>query len=351
MVARQFGIDPGPIIGEADLTFTWVDRLGGSRLRLIGRGEAAWDDEHYYLLSGPEPGAARMELPFDRLGPGCELRIEAPMVRPPLLVHLVNVMLLARGTLVLHASAAQLNGRGVVAPGWSKGGKTEALLAMLDRGAGLISDEWTYVDPATRRMTGSPGPVRLEDWHLDQVPSLRALVGRGPQRRVRVARRVQALYGRVGGRVRHLPFGRYVDRAAKLLDDERHVDLAAASLPAGPDAPVAIDAIAWMVASSEPGIVVVPGVAAELAERMTFSHQHHREALVAAYLQFRFAFPDRRSELMDTLEARELDLLSRALAPDIPVIEVRHGPRPSIRDLGREMSRLETEQPMRRPSS
>lgn len=340
VVARQFGATPGPATGDADLTFAWVDRVGGRGLRLIGRGEAAWDDDGFYLLSGPEPRAGRMELPFDRLGPGCELRIETSMTRPPLLVHLVNVILLARGTCVLHASAASIDGRGMAAPGWSKGGKTEALLAMLDRGAGLIADEWTYIDPATRRMTGSPGPIRLEDWHLDELPSLGALVTPGARRRVRMARAAQALYGRTRGQIRRVPGGRYVDRAARLLDDERHADVPAAGLGTRPDEPVTLDRVAWMVASSEPGISIVPAAAAEIAARMVFSHQHHREALVAAYLQFRFAFPDRPSELLDTLEARERDLLSQVLTSEIPAIEVNHGARPSIRDLGRELVRF-----------
>ena len=53
-----------------------------------------------------------------------------------------------------------------------EGGKTEALLAFVARGAQYLGDEWIYVD-GPNRMCGIPQPIRLWDWHLGQFPQFR----------------------------------------------------------------------------------------------------------------------------------------------------------------------------------
>ena len=76
----------------------------------------------------------------------------------PLLVPIVNLTALANGALPLHASAFVHRGTGVVATGWSKGGKTEALLAFSANGARYVGDEWVYVAADGSRVSGIPSP-------------------------------------------------------------------------------------------------------------------------------------------------------------------------------------------------
>ena len=75
-------------------------------------------------------------------------------------------------------------GVGVVTTGWSKGGKTEAVLAFVARGARFVGDEWVYVEHDGATVHGIPEPLRLWDWHLRQLPDLRARIGRGERARL-----------------------------------------------------------------------------------------------------------------------------------------------------------------------
>lgn len=63
----------------------------------------------------------------------------------PLLIALVNATALSKGVLPLHASAVTFEGTGPLVAGWSKGGKTEALLSFMRRGALYVGDEWVYL--------------------------------------------------------------------------------------------------------------------------------------------------------------------------------------------------------------
>ena len=76
-------------------------------------------------------------FPGADVGGPCELRCEHGVGRVPHLVALVNLAVLARGGVALHASAFARDGSATVATGWSKGGKTEALLAACDAGRHL----------------------------------------------------------------------------------------------------------------------------------------------------------------------------------------------------------------------
>ena len=69
-----------------------------------------------------------MQLPLERAGDRCEIVCERGLSAVPHLVAIVNLTALAHGVLPLHASAFSWNGTGILATGWAKGGKTEALL-------------------------------------------------------------------------------------------------------------------------------------------------------------------------------------------------------------------------------
>jgi hypothetical protein len=55
-----------------------------------------------------------------------------------LLISILNLTMLAKGFLPMHASAFTYKNTGVVATGWAKGGKTETLFAFMANGAASI---------------------------------------------------------------------------------------------------------------------------------------------------------------------------------------------------------------------
>ena len=339
-VARQFGSEPAPTSGVPDLVVRYADRVGGARLRLIGLHDAAWDDAGFYVLARHGRRDARARIPFEALEPGCEVVVERGYPGVPLLVQLVNALMLARDVLPLHAASVELGSRGVAAAGWSKGGKTEAMLGLLRRGAAMVADEWTYVDPDTRAIRGAPGLVRLQDWHLEQLADLRERVPSSALTSMRWARRLQSAHRLIRRGLSGVPGARHLQRAVRLLDEQRHVDVPAELVDGRRRATSepTLGALLWVVSAEVGATEVRPIEVGPVAERMTFSHQHHRQGLLAAYYQYRFAFPERPSELMETLEARERRLLQAALS-SVSAYEVLHPARPRIDEMGDAMAR------------
>jgi hypothetical protein len=305
VVDRQLGGLRGPLRRDPDVIVRFVDRLDVSGpLRLLGAGEAGFSDDAFLLLRSRHKSRARVRVDVERIGRGCEIVAERGIRGIPLLVAIVNLSALARGVLALHASAFAVGPTGVVTTGWSKGGKTEALLSFMGHGARFVGDEWVYVADGGARVHGLPEPIRLWDWHLEQLPSVRARIEARDRARLRALR--------TAARVAR---GRRADRVAALLEGQLHVDAAPARLfDAGAMAGWgSFDRLFLMRSWQEPDVRVSPVDGAEVAARMAFSLQYERAPLTACYEQFRFAFPDRVNPLIEEAPAREQALLHRML--------------------------------------
>ena len=75
------------------------------------------------------------------------------------------------GTLVpVHSAAIEWNGKVMVVPACSGGGKSTLSVAAHRAGARVLSDEYTLIDPSTGLVTGWPRPVRIlnEDGTADR---------------------------------------------------------------------------------------------------------------------------------------------------------------------------------------
>ena len=58
---------------------------------------------------------------------------------------------------------------------------------------------------------------------------------------------------------------------------------------------------------------VTPADPQKIAQRMVFSLEEERKDFYSYYLTFRFAFPERRNELIEQTESRQLEILTRVL--------------------------------------
>lgn len=308
---RQFGIDPIPASGSAHLTIRYVEKLPGT-LQLIGH-DAGWIDDRFFLLRG----GRRATLAFDAIGtPDFTIECERAIGLPPQIVPIVNVVALANGILPLHASAAVLAGQGVAFAGWSKGGKTEALLAAMEAGGDPVADEWLFVDPATRSMTTMLQPIRLEDVHLAQLPRHRAEIGRGKRAVIAAAsalgRQFDAFAGTRAARRRPV---RWMHRLGPFVEARRHVDLPASRFLRAPVGTRVrrLDRVILIGSSTQPRTTARDVDRSTVVARMAMAHQHHRSNLLDAYQMFLFAFPERHSSVMDRLEHLETAMLEAAL--------------------------------------
>jgi hypothetical protein len=315
-VARQLGPIQAPLARPPEIVVRFVDRLPirGS-LRYLGLSDVAFSDDAFFLLKGKHKARVMVQLPVAQIGQTIEIVCESGVTAVPLLIPILNLTALARGVVPLHAAAFIYHGTGVLVTGWSKGGKTEALLAFMAHGAEYVGDEWVYLDSSSGRMAGIPEPIRLWDWHLQSLPEVRARVAPVERARLRslgaAARATQALGERWPGRPPE-PLA----RARPLIERQRGVQLspqrlfgAKACRLVGP-----LDQVVFVASHAAREVRVEPISALEIARRMVFSLQHERLALQECYLKFRFAFPEARNPLLEQAETVQRDLLTRALA-------------------------------------
>jgi hypothetical protein len=303
-IDRQLGGLRGALTGEPDIVVRFADRLGvAGPVRLLGAGEAGFADDAFLLLRGFHKARARVRVDVERLGAGGEIVAERGIRGIPLLVAAVNLAALRHDALPLHASAFAVDGTGVVTTGWSKGGKTEAMLAFMAHGARFVGDEWVYVT-AGGQAHGLPEPIRLWDWHVAQLPRVRDRIGARGRLRLGAFGAASRLARRGGD-----------DRVAALLDRQRHVDAPPARLfdPGAIALSGPVDRVFLMRSWERPDIAVTPVGGAEVAARMAASLRYERAPLIAVYEQFRFAFPDRTNQLIDEAPAREAGALRRVL--------------------------------------
>jgi hypothetical protein len=339
-VAARLGLRPlraptSVVDGAPDLVLRYVDELPISgRIRTAGRDEGAWTDDAFVIRRGSRPVAL---VPFEAIGrSAAEILVVRGTGAPAKLVSLLNLALLGGERIAVHAAAVVHGGLGIAACGWSGSGKTEVLLAFTDRGARYVGDEWIHASAAG--MTGLPTPVRVQDWHLEQLPELRAAIGRGTRLRLTAA---GAIDGVVDGLSRRRIGGsRRIARLARPLAGRRWVDVPPARL-FGADriaAGVPLDRLFLLETGFDETVRVEPIDPATVADRLALAHVHHRRELLSWYWQSRYAFPERTNELLEQSAAVERRRLAELFAGR-PAYRVEHPHSVSLVRLTDEMER------------
>lgn len=313
-VRRQLGPLQAPTVGSPDITVRFVDRIPDSRsLTYATWPETGFTDDTFYLLQGREGVAARTMIPFADVGNRCDIICERRAGLVPHLLAVVNMTALRKGVLPLHASAFAYRGAGVLACGWAKGGKTETLLAFAARGAAYVGDEWVYLTP-DGGMHGVPEPIRLWHWHVAQLPALASRLPRGTRARLSVLPAAAEAASKVAGRLpAPASAASALRRGAPVLRRQAFVQVPPERLfGAGAMRPSAqMDTVLLLASHDSPEVTVDPVDGAEVSARMHASLQEERAPLMAAYRQFKYAFPGERSEVVEGAPQTEKELLDR----------------------------------------
>jgi len=326
-VAGQLGLSPTTLSREPDIVIRFVKELPTrSPLRCLGVADAAFTDDAFLILRARHKTRAKVQIPFERIGRTCQIVCESGLPGVPLLIEILNVTMLAKGLIPIHASAFAYDGVGVLAVGWSQGGKTEALLALMAQGAQYVGDEWVYVSRDGRTMYGIPQPIRVWDWHLQDMPAYKNGVGMGALLRLRAVKAArflgQTLSRGVAGRV--MPAGT-LRRVVALLDRQLNVDVSPSRL-FGPEHAVrsaTFDRLLLVVSHDLPGVMVEPVDPAEVARRMVFSLRQERSRLMSYYQKSLFAFPGRVNPLLEQLDEIHALMLSRVFSGK-PAYAIHH---------------------------
>jgi hypothetical protein len=349
-IRRQLGPLP-ETSAVPELVVEFVDRLAiRGPLRPLGR-EAAHGPEDFVVVRGRRKTSVRMVIPVDEIGTiPLRVRLERGARAVPYLLPLVNLTLLAKGTVPVHASAFLSRGRGTLVSGWAKGGKSEALLAFASHGATYVGDEWVFVTADGSAMAGLPEPMRLWDWQISMVPAIRGRIGLGKRLRLGMA----AASARSLGALARLPIvrsrapGDAARRLGALAENQRSVQIPpdrifehnVATGLTRLDTVVLIETVMGAetpgdsaASDGSPGVgVVEPADAATTARRIAATTRHELLDVEALRLTFRYAFPDRPTPFLDglpeLLEQRLVASLSGTTCvrvshpypPDIPAL-------------------------------
>lgn len=332
-VRRQVGNLPeADSVADPDLVVDVVERLpAAGAVRYLGLHDGGFTDDDLLVLGSKQRPHHRAALPFGAAGDApLTIRVERGFRAVPLLLAFLNLAALTRDVLPLHASAFLHEGRGIVVTGWSKGGKTEALLAFLAVGASYVGDEWLYLPADGATVHGIPQPVTVWDWQIEQLPGVAAALTRAERVRLGLLRSGRRLdrFAPVSGPGysgdTSLP-AEVIGGVLPLLARRSHVNIAPERLPGGRPMPTSapFDRL-FLVASEEPEAVTVDPVdPLEVADRMAASLHFERTPLHEWYDRYRFAFPGRRMARLDDADATERRLL-RSVFAGKPAWVARH---------------------------
>ncbi len=342
VIRRQLGPMDGQLDRLPDIVIRFVDILPTGRLTLVGRNEFGHDEHGFYLLRAKGKCPVRIRMDLDQLDDRSrpfEIIVERGAPAVPLLISLINLFVLASGAVALHACAFEYRGIGVVVTGWSKGGKTEALLAMLAAGARYVGDEWVYIHGDGSTVSGIPEPVRVWDWYLHQIPDADRLTSRSDRTRLRLLAGAGGLGDLVGR-------GRLGDRAARLarrldhlIRSQRYVDVDPQVLSGGDLGTLHTTFDLLVLAESTPSPLTSTTRidAGEVASAMAASLAYERQPLVEAHEAFRYSFPRRRAQFLESAGELEERRLGQVFDRK-PTWRLEH-PYPAVLDdLGRALS-------------
>lgn len=318
-VTRQVGPIEAPLQRSPDITIRFVDQLPiTSTLYYLGVEDAAYTNDAFFVLRGKHKARVMVQIPFDQVGNTCEIICERGAPAVPLLIPILNLTALNKGVLPLHAAAFRYNGLGVLVTGWSKGGKTETLLAFAANGAEYIGDEWVYISPDGQRMSGIPEPVRVWDWHLDTMPQYWGRLKQSERTRLRtlqwMVNAIDQFDGKGAGK--SVAPVKMMQRMAPLLKRQLHVNLPPQKLfgqkiSTGVSS---LDKLFFVGSHGSSEVTVQPVDPQVIAQRMVFSLQEERADFMSYYYKYRFAFPDASNPVIEQAEERQRYLLTQLLA-------------------------------------
>jgi hypothetical protein len=319
LVERQIGKLRGSLAREPEIIIRFVDRLAtSSRMRYLGLDDAGFTEDGFFVFRGRYKSRIKVQIPFEQVGRKCEIICERGLPRVPLLIAIINLTVLKNGALPLHAAAFDHRGTGILATGWSKGGKTETLLGFMADGAAYVGDEWVYLSSDGKRLYGIPEPIRVWNWHLEHLPQYRARLAASDRARLRIlgyAFRGMNWITANGARNRS-PLFRTTGRLKNLVKTQLFTDVLPERLFGKEACRLSgnLDKVLFVTSHEGPEITVRPIDPQEVASRMVFSLQDEQMNFMSYYWKFRFAFPRSANELVECSRTLQHQILMRVLS-------------------------------------
>lgn len=298
-----------------DITVRFVKDLPVREMRFLGTDGDGFTGDAFFLL---EKGTRRVraQIPFDRIGEPCEIVCTSRIGSVPLLIPIVGLAVLKKGCIPIHASAVVYDGVGILMAGWAHCGKTSALLGFASKGAEYVGEEWVLLGGNDQRMHGIVKPLELTHRQVVSLPhrwSAVNFINRCVFGGIGVLCELEKMIR--GEAIQSNFLSRNLQRVSAGVEDRlrRAIEPSAIFQDRIRSAGSQVDKVFIFLSREENRIDVEPISPFEMARCLTFLVQHELSPLLGHYCAYRFAFPGRRNEFIESTAEYSLAILTRAL--------------------------------------
>ena len=314
---RQLGPALVPPTGsEPDILITFQKQLAPSSLNYIGANVAAFTSQAFYLLDKAN-GKVKAQISFTTIGNKCEIWCEPDITSIPLFFDLINFAFLRRGYVPVHASAVIYKQIGILLMGWPKGGKTGAMLSLINQGAQYVGDEWILLSRDGQKMLGLPVPVGISDWQLPYVSHRIPKINWQQQLMFKGVHTLAALQKFLArGHWRKSFPAKMLHKAVPVFKRQLKVTKSPQTIFKGQigDLVGTPHKLFLLMSHDQPDIKVEPFDPQAVALQMVQANMYEQKEFFDYYRAFKFAFPHLKSDFLENITAYQRALLCEAFA-------------------------------------
>ena len=299
-IARQLDQKETCLERNPDIIISFRKNFNNTLLKYIGLDYAAFDDEAFYVL-GNGRKKLKIRVPFEKIGQMLELECESGIQSIPLLGALINLTFLAKNHIPLHASAFVYNGVGNLVAGWTKGGKTEALLSFANHNAKYVGDEWIIITGTGESMFGLPVNLCIWDWQFKYIPELLPKITMDRKLLFRLIYFLDMFYGIFGhGVFKNVFLIKWINRVLPSFKRQLNIRVRPERIFQQEICKKSsFDKLFLMMSRSDPEVVIDPWDPMDIASRMVSSNNFEQKSFWEYYEAFKFAFPNLQNNFLE----------------------------------------------------
>ncbi len=301
---------------EVDIKITFVDKLKlGSSIELM-HSQAAYDDESFYKIT---PLGRKICLSFENFEPPCKIVCEIgtkPIELLEILDQLTQYIALKKKAVFIHSAAVFSNGRGILFPGWSAAGKTAILLKLLNEGAQYMSNDSTILKE-DGTMLAYPVSLDLNEYYHKEL--LEVLPNRGKNMFSRRERALGTAMTFLGMVLRKMPedLVKRIGNELYRIGPELGKRCIVPYLTLYPQGKIRMSSnldIVFLLARSGIDKIEISKIdakfaASKIAPCLSYETAYHLRGL---YHMFRFAYPNKRNELVENAERISEEIMGKS---------------------------------------
>lgn len=309
--ADTFGND------EADIEVTFVYNIKvKSNVEFID-DTAAYDDESFYKIA---KGGGKICIPLESFDLPCRVICETS-VEPAILFEVLEQLYMShialkKGAIFVHSSAVFFNNKGILLPGWAAVGKTVILLRFLNEDAQYISNDLTILKE-DGGMLAYPIGICLNEYYREAL--LEVLPNNWGNMLNRREQAIRAGLTFLGTALGKTPIYAVKDMGSRISKMAKNRGLLATVpyLTLYPQGKIKMQSnldVVFLLVSSEAAEVEISQtdsrfLASKMAPCVSAEVSSH---LAGLYDKFRFAFPNKRNELIENSEKMSQEIMRKA---------------------------------------